>query len=294
MPSGPRGREHSGEDPGEGRTEVTNSSEGRLAGKVALITGGASGIGRACAERYAEEGAEIVIADRDARRGEEVAAALQAASNRRAMFVEVDVSSEASVDAMVARAVEAFGRIDTVLAAAGISNSSYESGVTAERDEDPESRFLINQPLDAWERVLSVNLTGVMLTDRAVARSMIAAGVQGTLVNIASTAARVPLPGAADYNVSKAGVAMLTNVLAVELVGHGIRVNAIGPGFVETPMTRDMQDNPAGREMMIGMTPMGRLGTAREMANTALFLACDESSYTTGQTLYPNGGMYAG
>jgi NAD(P)-dependent dehydrogenase (short-subunit alcohol dehydrogenase family) len=273
---------------------VSDSNEGRLAGKVALITGGASGIGRACAERYAEEGAEIVIADRDARRGEEVAAALQAASNRRARFVEVDVSSEASVDAMVAGAVEAFGRIDTVLAAAGISNSSYESGVTAERDEDPESRFLINQPLDAWERVLSVNLTGVMLTDRAVARSMIAAGVQGTLVNIASTAARVPLPGAADYNVSKAGVAMLTHVLAVELVGHGIRVNAIGPGFVETPMTRAMQDQPEGREMMIGMTPMGRLGTAREMANTALFLACDESSYTTGQTLYPNGGMYAG
>jgi NAD(P)-dependent dehydrogenase (short-subunit alcohol dehydrogenase family) len=273
---------------------VTNSSEGRLAGKVALITGGASGIGRACAERYAEEGAEIVIADRDAERGAELAASLQAASNRRALFVEVDVASEASVDAMVAKAVEEFGRIDTVLAAAGISNSSYESGVTAERDADPASRFLINQPLEAWERVLSVNLTGVMLTDRAVARSMIAAGVQGTLVNIASTAARVPLPGAADYNVSKAGVAMLTHVLAVELVGHGIRVNAIGPGFVETPMTRAMQDHPEGRQMMLGMTPMGRLGTAREMANTALFLACDESSYTTGQTLYPNGGMYAG
>lgn len=273
---------------------MTNTTEGRLAGKVALITGGASGIGRACAERYAEEGAEIVIADRDARRGGEVAAALQAASNRRAMFVEVDVASEASVDAMVARAVEAFGRVDTVLAAAGISNSSYESGTTVERDAELESRFLINQPLSAWERVLAVNLTGVMLTDRAAARAMIAAGIRGTLVNIASTAARVPLPGAADYNVSKAGVAMLTHVLAMELVGHGIRVNAIGPGFIETPMTQAMQDNPESREMMVGMTPMGRLGTPREMANTALFLACDESSYTTGQTLYPNGGMYAG
>lgn len=273
---------------------MRDTTDGRLAGKVALITGGASGIGRACAERYAEEGAAIVIADRDAKRGGEVAAALQAASNRRAMFVEVDVASEASVDAMVTQAVAEFGRIDSVLAAAGISNSSYESGAVAEQDADLESRFLINQPLSAWERVLAVNLTGVMLTDRAVARSMIAAGTPGTLVNIASTAARVPLPGAADYNVSKAGVAMLTYVLAVELVNHGIRVNAIGPGFVETPMTQAMQDSDDGREMMLGMTPMGRLGTPREMANTALFLACDESSYTTGQTLYPNGGMYAG
>lgn len=266
---------------------------GRLAGKVALITGGASGIGRACAERYAEEGAEVVIADRDAQRGAEVAAALQAASNRRALFVEVDVASEADVDAMVGRTVEEFGRVDTVLAAAGISNSQYESGVVQERDADFESRFLINQSLADWECVLAVNLTGVMLTDRAVARAMIAAGGGGTIVNIASTAARVPLPGAADYNVSKAGVAMLTNVLAMELVGHGIRVNAIGPGFVETPMTQAMQSDAEGSEMMVGMTPMGRLGTPLEMANTALFLACGESSYMTGQTLYPNGGMYA-
>lgn len=274
--------------------QVTDSNEGRLAGKVALITGGASGIGRACAERYAEEGAEIVIADRDAHRGAEVAAALQAASNRRAMFVEVDVSSEASVDAMVGRAVDEFGRVDTALAAAGISNSSYESGVTRDRDSDLESRILINQTLADWERVLAVNLTGVMLTDRAVARSMITAGVQGTLVNIASSAARVALPGAADYCVSKAGVAMLTHVLAMELVGHGIRVNAIGPGFIETPMTQAMQDDPQSRGMMLSMTPMGRLGTPREMANAALYLACDESSYTTGQTLYPNGGLYVG
>jgi NAD(P)-dependent dehydrogenase (short-subunit alcohol dehydrogenase family) len=271
---------------------MTDTREGRLAGKVALITGGASGIGRACAERYAEEGAEVVIADRDGKRGAEVAGALQAASNRRALFVEVDVADEASVDAMVARTLAEFGRVDTVLAAAGISNSQYESGVAQDRDADLDSRLLINQSLGDWERVLAVNLTGVMLTDRAVARAMIAGG-GGTIVNIASTAARVPLPGAADYNVSKAGVAMLTNVLAMELVSHEIRVNAIGPGFVETPMTQAMQDDASGREMMLGMTPMGRLGTPREMADTALFLACGESSYMTGQTLYPNGGMYA-
>lgn len=106
--------------------------------------------------------------------------------------------------------------------------------------------------------------------------------------------ARIALPGAGDYCASKAGVVMLTQVLAAELMEHGIRVNAIGPGFVETPMTQALQDDPESREMMIGMTPMGRLGTPREMADTALYLACDESSYTTGHTLYPNGGMFIG
>jgi NAD(P)-dependent dehydrogenase (short-subunit alcohol dehydrogenase family) len=268
--------------------------EGRLSGKVALITGGSSGIGRACARRYAEEGADVVIADRDARRGAEAADQIRKTSNRRVLFVEVDVALEDSVEAMVERAVTEFGRIDTVLAAAGIANAAYVSGVPQADDAPAESRNLVNAPLANWNRVLEVNLTGVMLTDRAVARCMIAQGVAGTIVNVASTAARIALPGAADYCVSKAGVAMLTHVLAMELVPHNIRVNAIGPGFVETPMTQAMQDDPEGRAMMIGMTPMGRLGTPLEMANTALYLACDESSYTTGHTLYPNGGMFTG
>lgn len=268
--------------------------EGRLAGKVALITGGSSGIGRACAQRYAEEGADIVIADRDARRGAAAVEEIRATENCRAIFVEVDVAAEPSVDAMVERAILEFGRVDTVLAAAGISNAGYVSAVPREREADPASRMLVNLPLGDWQRVLDVNLTGVMLTDRAVARRMIAQGRPGTIVNIASTAARIALPGAADYCVSKAGVAMLTHVLAMELIPHNIRVNAIGPGFVETPMTQSMQDDPQGRAMMIGMTPMQRLGTPREMANTALYLACDESSYTTGHTLYPNGGMFVG
>jgi len=259
-----------------------------------LITGGASGIGRACAQRYAEEGADLVIADRDARRGAEAVEELRATANSRAIFVEVDVAAEPSVEAMVAQAIREFGRIDTVLAAAGIANAAYVSGAPRARDGDAASRMLVNLPVADWQRVLDVNLTGVMLTDRAVARHMIAQGRGGTIVNIASTAARIALPGAADYCVSKAGVAMLTHVLAMELLAHNIRVNAIGPGFIETPMTQSMQDDPEGRAMMIGMTPMGRLGTPREMANTALYLACDESSYTTGHTLYPNGGMFVG
>lgn len=268
--------------------------EGRLAGKVALITGAASGIGRACALRFAEEGADIVIADRDPRRGAEAVAEVRAASNGRVLFVEVDVASEDSIEAMADHAVAEFGRIDTAVAAAGISSAGYVSGQVRPREIDRASRHLLNLDLGAWRTVLDVNLTGVWLTNRAVARRMIRGNHAGSIVNLASTAARVALPGAGDYCVSKAGVAMLTHVLALELVEHKIRVNAIGPGFIETPMTAAMNADPEGRSRMIDMTPMGRLGSVLEMANCALYLACDESSFTTGQTLYPNGGWYVG
>lgn len=267
-------------------------SEGRLSGKVALITGGASGIGRACAIRYAEEGADVVVADRDVRRGAETVDELRGSANNRSLFVEVDVGEEESVAAMVERAVAEFGRIDTVLAGAGVSSAHYVSG--SPRSDDVPARDLLSVAVADWQRVLDINLTGVMLTDRLVARAMIAGNVRGSIVNIASTAARIALPGAADYCVSKAGVVMLTQVLAMELMEAGIRVNAIGPGFIETPMTQAMREDQESREMMITMTPMGRLGTPREIANTALYLASDESSYTTGHTLYPNGGMFVG
>ena len=263
----------------------------RLEGRVAIITGGASGLGRATARRFAEEGADIVIADVNPDRGNEVKREIEQSFNRRAMFVPCDTGREEDINELVRRTVEQFGRIDTVLAAAGVSNAKYVSGVPGEVPMSDDATNLINSPVENWERVLRINLTGVMLTDRAVARHMIAAGIKGSIVNIASVAARVPLPGAADYNVSKAGVEMLTRVLAMELVPHGIRVNAIGPGFIATPMTQSLQDDATGQQMMLTMTPMGRLGLPIEIANTALFLACDESSYFTGQTLYPSGGI---
>ena len=263
----------------------------RMEGKVAIITGGASGIGKACAIRFAQEGAEVLIADLVAERCEAAAEEVRRTTNGRALFVETDVRSEDNIVEMAQRAMDEFGHIDCVVAAAGVSSASYVSG---QQTDDTFSGDLLNLPLENWNRVLDINLTGVMLTDRIVARHMVAQGTGGSIVNIASSAARVALPGAGDYNVSKAGVAMLTNVFAMEMAEHNIRVNAIGPGFITTPMTQGLQDDTEGQEMMIGMTPMGRLGTPEEMANTALYLASDESSYTTGQTIYPNGGLYVG
>ncbi len=261
----------------------------RLEGKVAVVTGGASGIGLACAKRFAEEGAEIVISDIGADRLADAEGEIRNTTNGKVIAIEADVCFEENIARLMQGAVDEFGHIDCVVAAAGVSGASYVSGST---DNESLDHNLIDQPLEDWDRVLKINLTGVMLTNRLAARHMVAAGNGGSIINIASTAARVALPGAVDYCVSKAGVAMLTHAFAMEMVENNIRVNAIGPGFIETPMTQGLSADPEGREMMINMTPMGRLGTPLEMANTALFLACDESSYMTGATLYPNGGLH--
>ena len=261
---------------------------GRLEGKVAVITGGASGIGLACAKRFAEEGANILISDIGATRLASAAEEIRKTTNGKVGYCEADVCFEEQVTDLMDQAIQEFGQIDTVVASAGVSGANYVSGADNEAFNTP----LIDQPLEDWDRVLRINLTGVMLTNRLAARHMINKGRGGTIVNIASTAARVALPNAADYCVSKAGVAMLTNVFAMEMLEHNIRVNAIGPGFIETPMTDALSEDDEGTELMNSMTPMGRLGTTLEMANTALYLASNESSYTTGSTLYPNGGMY--
>ena len=211
-------------------------------------------------------------------------------TNGRVVYAQADVCEEQQVADLMQQAADELGHVDCVVAAAGVSRANYVSG----QQNDGLDSFLIDQPLADWNRVLQINLTGVMLTNRLAARHMIAQGTGGSIVNIASTAARIALPGAVDYCVSKAGVAMLTHAFAMEMVEHNIRINAIGPGFINTPMTQGMQDDPEGTEMMLNMTPMARLGTPLEMANTALYLACHESSYTTGSTLYPNGGLYVG
>lgn len=266
----------------------------RYQGRVAIVTGGSSGIGRACSKRLAAEGARVLIADIDAERGAETVAAL-AADGAEARFVATDTSRAEANEAMVQAALDAWGQVDVLVAAAGVSSATYVSGrPDASPDIKDENSAILNKDPEDWKRVLDVNLTGVMLSNRAFARAAIASERPASIVNIASVAAKVPLPGAADYCVSKAGVWMLTKVLALELVEAGIRVNAVGPGFIDTPMTARMQDDPEDWELIQTMTPMGRLGTPEEIAATTAFLGSDEASFTTGQILFPSGGLFTG
>ncbi|MCP5029743.1 MAG: SDR family oxidoreductase [Actinomycetia bacterium] len=262
---------------------------GQLDGKVAVITGGASGIGRACARRFAAEGASVVIGDINLEQAASAAAEIEG-DGGTAHAVRLDASAPVDNEGMFQTAADKYGRVDAVVAAAGLAHAGYVSGDNVARADTG----LLHQSVDDWQRVMDVNLTGVMLANQHAARAMIEAGHGGTIVNIASAAAKVPLRGGVDYCVSKAGVWMLTKAFALEAADHDIRVNAIGPGFIETPMTARGRDSDEGMAWMKGKTPMGRLGEPTEIANTALFLSSSESSYITGQILFPAGGMFVG
>lgn len=257
----------------------------RLENKNAIVTGGASGIGRATAIRFAEEGAHVFVADRHFAAAEETAASVRKLG-RKAIAHEVDTSDEAQVNAMAERMLKELGSVDIVVAAAGISHARYgEEG-------KPDIMLLSEKSFANWRKVLSVNLDGVFLTDRACAQAMIKAGKGGRIINIASAAARLPTPGAGEYAVSKAGVWMLTKVLATELARFNITANAIGPGFIKTPMTANLQQMPESEMTpLMQRVPMSRMGEPVDVANTALFLASEEGRYYTGSILHPDGGI---
>lgn len=260
---------------------------GRLEGKVAIITGGGSGIGRACAVRFAAEGATVCAADLNLEGAAETVHAIEAAGGT-ALALEADTSDEAANEAMVARCVEAYGGVDVLVAAAGIGSAR-----PPEANAQPVPFPVLMTPIDMFRRVIDVNLYGVLFSDRAVAKWMVANRRPGSIINIASIAAKYPLPGGA-YSISKAGVWMLTKVMAQELAPAGIRVNAIGPGWVETPMTAAIRSDEARNQWALSLTPMRRFGQPGEIASTALFLASDESSYFTGELLHPSGGIFVG
>lgn len=272
----------------------------RLAEKVALVTGGGNGIGRACCIRFAEEGASVVVADViDDAAAQTVALVEQGGATAAAVHLEAD-DPQSNEDA-AQLAVDRYGRLDVVVTAAGISHAGYRSG---DREADLEmavrSASALNDPaqgfleadLDDWQRVLDVNLTGTFLAVQAAARRMADRGEGGSVITIASIAAKHPEAGPLGYAVSKAGVWMLTKHAARSLAPAGIRVNAIGPGFIRTNMTQLIDDLEPVRDRLLSTIPMGRMGAAREIADTALFLASDEASYFTGEILHPDGGFY--
>ena len=248
----------------------------RLKDKVAVVTGAAAGIGRACAERFAAEGAKVVLSDVDVTKGEEAAEAIQA-TGADALFVACDVGDKAQVDALIDSAVAAFGGLDCVIANAGIVHACD---------------FLELEEAD-FDRVIRINLKGAFLTGQAAARRMVAQGTRGTIINMSSVNAVMAIPAITPYVVAKGGVNQLTKVMALSLADKGIRVNAIGPGSIATEMARSVLDDPEKRRGALCRTPLGRFGEPDEVARVAVFLASEDSSYITGQTIYPDGGRLA-
>ena len=247
-----------------------------LNGKTAIVTGAAGGIGLAIATRFVREGARVVIADVDKSKGE--AAVRDLSASGAATFVQCDVSSSADVARLVEAAIAAYGDIDILVNNAGIVHGAD---------------FLDLAEAD-FDRVLGVNLKGSFLVGQAVARHMAdrvkAGGKPGSIVNMSSVNAVFAIANQVPYSVSKGGVSQLTKAMALGLAPYGIRVNAIGPGSIMTDMLASVNADPAARNRILSRTPLGRIGEPSEIAAIAVFLASNEASYITGQTIYADGG----
>jgi 3-oxoacyl-[acyl-carrier protein] reductase len=244
---------------------------GKLDGRVALVTGAASGIGKGIAVAFAAEGADLVVADLASEEG--AAEVLDAVRElgREVLFLHTDVSDEASVRAMAERALERFGRVDVLVNNAGIFTES----------------LLENMPVEDWDRVLGTNLRGTFLCTRFLIGQMLDRN-DGCIINIASQLGQIGGAAVAHYSASKAGVIGLTKALAREVSTRGVRVNAIAPGPIQTPLLDG--ETEEWRSAKLAELPIGRFGTVSEVTPTAVLLASDDGSYYVGQTLSPNGG----
>ncbi|MGE0036246.1 MAG: SDR family NAD(P)-dependent oxidoreductase [Xanthobacteraceae bacterium] len=246
----------------------------RLADRVAIVTGGARGIGLAIARRYVAEGARVVIADVDTAAGETEANALGAYCR----FVATDVGDARAVQDLIEQTVAAFGHLDILVNNAGIIHAAD---------------FLTISEAD-FDRVMRVNLKGAFLAGQAAARRMVdevkAGRPPGSIVNMSSINAVVAIPNHVPYCVSKGGVDQLTKVMALALAPHGIRVNAIGPGSIMTDILKAVATDREAKRRIFARTPLGRIGEPDEIAAVAVFLASPDASYITGQTIYADGG----
>lgn len=244
----------------------------KLSNKVAIVTGATQGIGLACAQRMIAEGAKVMLVDIKPE-GAEAATAL----GDNARFFTADVSQKADVDALVAATLAAFGRIDVLINNAGVTHAATFLDLC---EED-------------FDRVLRINLKSMFLCGQAVARVMVEQQ-SGAIINMSSVNAELAIPNQVPYVVSKGAVNQLTKVMSLNLVEHGIRVNGIGPGTILTELAKKaVMASPESRHTILSRTPMGRCGEPEEVASIAVFLASDDASYMTGQTLYVDGGRMA-
>ncbi len=250
---------------------------GRIEGKVALITGGGSGIGRATALLFGREGAKVVVADYNAAGGERVVKEI-VESGGSAIFHYADVANPQEVEALVAKAVETYGRVDCAFNNAGIEGQMMD---TAECS------------LENWHRVIAINLTGVFLCMKYETAQMLKQG-GGSIVNTASAAGLIGLPGAPAYVAAKHGVNGLTKTAALEFARKGIRVNAVCPGFIRTPMVeRALDKGSFSEEQIFASEPMYRMGKPEEIAEAVLWLSSEASSFVTGLPMPVDGGYVA-
>lgn len=249
----------------------------KLENRIALVTGAARGIGFAIAKRFATEGAKVVVADVDEKAGVDALAAL----GENALFIACDVGDRAAVERTIAATVERFGALDILVNNAGIIH-------TADFLEISEWDF---------DRVLRVNLKGAFLAGQAAAKEMVkqaqAGRKPGSIINLSSVNSVVAIPNQVPYAVSKGGIQQLTKVMALSLASHGIRVNAIGPGSIATDILAGVAKDKAAKRRLLSRTPMQRIGTPNEIAGIAAFLASDDASYISGETIFADGGRLA-
>lgn len=237
--------------------------------KIALVTGAAQGIGLACAEALAEDGAQVVLVDIKAHAVAEAAAGIDGAVGHG-----IDVADRAALLALFDRVEADHGPVSILVNNAGIAMPQDFMDVTA----------------DSFQQVLDLNLLAPFIATQRAARTMIAEGIRGAVVNMSSINAQVAIPSIPAYCASKGGIMQLTKAAALALAPHGIRVNAVGPGSIDTEMMAGVNANPEAMQRVLSRTPLGRVGDAREIGDVVAFLASDKASYITGETIYVDGG----